>query len=102
MSEGILTSLEETRNFLFQNVYYHPQIVKEGEKAGKVVQELYDFFVKHPDILLEKTKDIAYPKSISIKRRTVDYIASMTDNFALEEYKKYLLPQKWPKSFHEE
>lgn len=102
MSPKILEALENTRNFLFEKVYFHPQIAKEGEKAGKVLQELYFFYIKNHEILLEKTKDIAYPKSISVNRRAIDYIASMTDNFALEEYKKNLLPKKWPQNFYED
>ena len=95
MSQEILKAIEETRTFLWQKVYFHPLMEKESEKAARVISELYHFYTLHPEILMEKAGDIAYPKGISRNRVAVDYIASMTDNFALEEYKKYLLPKKW-------
>jgi len=95
MSPSIIDLIEKTRSFLWDKVYFNKHIEKESEKASKVIADLYQFYVTHHSILLEKVNDIQYPKGTSLERMAVDYISMMTDNFALEEYKKYLLPKKW-------
>lgn len=95
MSPKIQKLIELTRSYLFEKVYFNHFIEKESEKASKVISDLYYFYIANPIILMEKTMDIQYPKGTSIQRRAVDYISMMTDNYALEEYKKYLLPKKW-------
>jgi dGTPase len=95
MSEKVQNIIEKTRKFLMEKVYFHPVIKNEGEKAEKVIAQLYHFYISNPEILKEKVQDIAYPKGTSVPRMAVDYLSMMTDNFALEEYKNYLLPKRW-------
>lgn len=95
MSREIQEIIEETRKFLMDRVYFHKVIQKEGEKAAKVISDLFHFYITNSSVLAEKVRDIRYPKGVSPARMAVDYISMMTDNFALAEYKNYLLPRKW-------
>lgn len=95
MGENIRLLVEEARSFLIKNVYQHPHIRKESVKAAKLISDLYRFYTSHPKLLWQKVKDIKYPKGTSKERMTVDYISMMTDNFALKEYKRCLLPRHW-------
>ena len=93
MSEKVLNAIEETRDFLFKNVYRHRIIEKESLKAERIISELFNFYKHNPKTLIKKTSDIKY-KKVSIERRIVDYISMMTDEFALYEYKKYMMPRR--------
>lgn len=95
MSNAISKAIENCREFLGAKVYFHKATVEEAEKASKVIGDLYHFYVTNPDKLKRKVSDIAYPKGVTIKRMAVDYISMMTDQYALKEYKKQLLPKKW-------
>ncbi|HOJ49999.1 MAG TPA: deoxyguanosinetriphosphate triphosphohydrolase [Spirochaetota bacterium] len=93
MSNKVLEAIEETRLFLFEKVYRHKIIENESKKAERIISELFHFYKTNPKLILKKTKDIKY-KFVSLERRIVDYISMMTDEYALYEYKKYMMPKK--------
>lgn len=106
MSTLIRKEMEHLKNFLFEKVYNHPKILDESSKAKKILKDLYNFFKKNPSIILQKTSHISYSKTVpsseaenlnglAFQRRIIDYLAMMTDNFALRAYQKYLTPKKW-------
>jgi len=78
MSPEVLEAANGLRQFLFQRVYEVQVSRKEAERAKQVVRFLYCYFVDNPDKL---------PKEFAIgdeaERGIVDYIAGMTDNYAL-------------------
>ena len=79
MSPGILAATNELREFLFERVYHIKSAEEESSKARDVVCHLYEYFTKHEKEL--PTEYLTY--SDDTERRVVDYIAGMTDQYAL-------------------
>ncbi|HET6478156.1 MAG TPA: deoxyguanosinetriphosphate triphosphohydrolase [Dehalococcoidales bacterium] len=78
MSPGILDATNVLREFLFARVYHMKAAEEESEKAREVVCRLYEYFAKHEDGLPSEY----FTYSDDTKRRVVDYIAGMTDQYA--------------------
>ncbi|HRI89076.1 MAG TPA: deoxyguanosinetriphosphate triphosphohydrolase, partial [Candidatus Hydrogenedentes bacterium] len=96
--DGEISMLEEVRqatvslrSYLYANVYPCEAINREVSKAKKILNELYFHFLANPT----KESSAGNPED-SIERRTVDFIAGMTDPFALELYAQLFFPTSWP------
>ena len=81
------------REFLFENVYTNPLAKSEDKKAQEMLARLFEYYVKHP----EKMPELYYrnTKEEPVERCVCDYIASMTDRFAIEHYTELFIPQVW-------
>ena len=77
MSPEVLEAAEILRQFLFERVYKLPS--DQAERAREVVRVLYEYFVKHE----EKLPEEYFRRGDDAERKAVDYIAGMTDNYAL-------------------
>ncbi|HVT44822.1 MAG TPA: deoxyguanosinetriphosphate triphosphohydrolase [Thermoanaerobaculia bacterium] len=89
MTQEVLGALEELRTFMFRNLYLIPQIRAEFEKAQRILTELFEYVVGHPDEFFAEGGE--EPKD----RLAVDLIAGMTDRYALNLYEKLFLPRRW-------
>ncbi len=79
MSPQILAAADALRDFLFERVYNLRSTLEEAEKAREVVRSLYHFFNEHEDRL-----PVEYRlHSDTTEQRVVDYIAGMTDQYAI-------------------
>ncbi len=77
---------KELKNFLYNNLYTHNQVMQMKIKAEKVIETLFYAIKKYPKLLpLEYYKNI---EKYSLERVISDYIADMTDSSALELYEK--------------
>jgi dGTPase len=80
MSPTVTEAAEVMREFLFDRVYNRQAAEEESARARDVIQQLHEYYVKNPDKL-----PIEYSfYSDEVERRVVDYIAGMTDRFAME------------------
>ena len=79
MSPRVLEATNTLRDFLFDRVYSQSSAEEEAEKARDVIRSLYEYFNKHEDKLPSEYSLC----SDEIERRVVDYIAGMTDQYAL-------------------
>ena len=79
MSPQVLEATNNLREFLFERVYNLRSAQEEAEKARDVVRLLYRYFTEHEDQLPSEYRFY----SDEIEQRVVDYIASMTDQYAL-------------------
>lgn len=88
-SEGFLKKEVTMRKFLYENMYRHYKVNRMMGQAGRIVSELFDLFINDPDILpteLRRQCDGAHtPKTARV---ICDYIAAMTDSFAIAEHRK--------------
>ena len=83
------------RSFMFANVY-KSSVVKREEDLNKVevvISSLYDYFLKNPEKLPEDMKRIASEDGVN--EAVKDYIAGMTDRFALSVYTDLFVPKSW-------
>ena len=89
-SDPVWAHLKTIRTFLFQRMYRAPAVVTMREEVTDVVQTLFPLFMDHTDLLPKQwRKDVAAAKDeITLARIVADYIAGMTDRFALQEHKR--------------
>lgn len=89
------TNLDSLRTFMFANVYKSSRVKREEDlnKVEVVISSLYDYFIKNIDQLPEDMKEIAERdgKNEAVK----DYVAGMTDRFALAAYTDLFVPKGW-------
>ena len=75
------------KNFLKEKMYMHPKIRTMTIKAKKIVSDLFDLYVKEPDLLPKQWIDFKNER----EKHTVvcDYISGMTDKYAINIHKKF-------------
>jgi len=88
MSSKIYQALLELRNFLYDKVYLNPAARGDLNKTSKIIKELFEYLLKNPG---DSVKD--YPKGDPLERRVADFIAGMTDSYALAMYEMIFLPR---------
>ena len=77
------------RKFLFENMYRHYKVNRMMGQARRVVRELFDLFIDDPSLLPTSQRALCNePKTEQTARVVCDYIAGMTDSFAITEHKK--------------
>lgn len=94
-SQEVEHAVREVKQFLRTNMYDHYKVNRMTTKMKRVLQELFEFFMKHPDCLpgewrdqAENSEDTqAYAVTIA------DFIAGMTDRYAIEEHQKVFDPK---------
>lgn len=92
MSSGIRNVTYELRDFLYENVYEGDIAKNEFKKARKILLDLYEYYIEHTEeVFNEYPKDMTRNK----KRMVCDFIAGMTDRFALMMYERHFMPQPW-------
>jgi dGTPase len=90
-SEEMKELRREMRNFLLSNLYYHWRVLRMSDKAKRFIKSLFYVYLNNPDLIPPVYKGNS-AQNIEIKRIICDYIAGMTDRYALEEYKKLFDP----------
>jgi dGTPase len=94
MSEEVWNAMMRLRKFLFVEVYENGAVKKEEDKAILLVQTLYQHYLEHIDLLprdYRKLVDKGTPREIAV----CDYIASMSDKFAIATFESFYIPQSW-------
>ena len=91
LSPPMLHCLNALRDFLFDTVYLRSEAQAEQEKAVAVVRSLFEYYLHHPEAV--PAEYASAPGDLPT--RVADYIAGMTDRFALRTYEQLFLPQGW-------
>ncbi len=84
-------NLNLMRDFLFEKVYFHEILRKNFDKAKKILSDLYLFFHDDPGRLKDVYKSTSKIHSVCC----LDFIAGMSDEYALEIHKSIFTPKKW-------
>lgn len=94
-SDDFRTELTHLRKFMFANVYKSSLVKKEEDlaKVEVVISSLYKYFIGRPDRLPEDMQRIA--REDGIQEAAKDYVAGMTDRFALNIYHELFVPKRW-------
>ncbi len=91
LSADVFGALDVLRDFLFERVYLRDEARAEQEKAVGLVRSLFGHYLEHPDEVPEE-----YHRAPGdLPTRVADYIAGMTDRYALRTYERLFLPQGW-------
>ena len=93
LSSTVEEALHDLREFLFARVYRNPVAKGQEQKAKGMLQRMYEYYYTHPEALPE---DFQPQMSFEGMERTVcDYIAGMTDNYAVDKYAELFIPMGW-------
>lgn len=93
LSPQVDTALKELRSFMFERVYRNPLAKGQEIKAQDMLKRLYEYYFNRPEALPE---DFHPQLSFDGMERTVcDYIAGMTDNYAVDKYTELFIPMGW-------
>ena len=92
-SDGIWSDLEVIRAFLFERMYRAPSVVEMRDQVTVVVNDLFPFLLDHPERLPKQwRKDVeAADGETALARIVSDYIAGMTDRFAIQCHKRFIV-----------
>ena len=93
LDRDVQSAFDILHEFMFERVYTNPVCKGEEGKAMALVQELYKFFSTHPDELPNEYIQIAWNEGA--ERAAVDYIAGMTDRYAVHTFEELFVPRSW-------
>lgn len=82
-SDGMRERTQVLKTFLLRNLYRHPQVMETTQRARRVVSELFDLYMEKPSEMPE-----AHGQRQHQARAVADYIAGMTDRFAIREHER--------------
>lgn len=92
-SPPLLTSLNELKEWLFENVYYrYPIQYPEIQKAKYVVKDLFHNYLQPGNLPPEFGES-----GDAIHQSAIDYVAGMTDRYAIETFRRLRVPEPWPR-----
>ena len=94
MSADIQEAMFELRHFMFDHVYTNPIAKGEEVKAKAMIRQLFGFYKDHIEFLPEKYLAML-DEGDKTERVICDYIAGMTDQYAITKFSEYFLPQAW-------
>ena len=88
-SGGMVDADQSIKAFLFEGLYRHPRLMSVRRDAEAVVRDLFNRFTQAPDTMPEEwRRDLDITDDAKVARRAADYIAGMTDRFALGEHRR--------------
>lgn len=96
MSGQMRETLTNLRAFMFQKVYMSKIAVEEHEKAEKIVEDLYNYYLNHPEVMEGEFLQLLR-EGDPLWKVVCDYIACMTDRFAVAKYTELFIPKEWNK-----
>lgn len=93
LGPDVRDAFDELHEFMFERVYTNPKCKGEEGKAKSLVKYLYEFYVEHPDQLTGEFEKIA--RAQGVERAACDYIAGMTDRYAVKVFNELFVPKFW-------
>ncbi|MFV0342764.1 MAG: deoxyguanosinetriphosphate triphosphohydrolase [Anaerocolumna sp.] len=95
MSPAVETAMFAMRRYMFANVYTNPVAKGEEKKAEDMLKYLFEYYTTHLELLPEEYLVMLKQGLESSARVVCDYIAGMTDRFAVAKYKELTIPRSW-------
>lgn len=93
MDDETFAYYEKIHDFLFATVYVSPMAKSEESKVKGIISGLFDYYMSHPEKL--ENEYIAIKENEGLERAVIDYIAGMTDQYAVTMYKDIYIPKFW-------
>lgn len=94
MSPEIFQAMQDLRKFMFVNVYTNQRAKGEEVKAKELLEKLFNFYIEHPmEMPAQYTNMMAEGEKAD--RVICDYIAGMTDQYAIAKFTEYFVPRAW-------
>ncbi len=86
-------AFDKLHNFLFDNVYRNPKAKSEETKVDGIIESLFAYFMENPHKMPKEFAVIANEEGL--ERAVCDYVAGMTDHFAIQSYTDIYVPKSW-------
>ena len=93
MDSEVGDAYTKLHKFMFDSVYTNPKCKSEEGKAQEMIGALYNYYIKHIEALPAQYLNGAY--QFGADTAVCDYIAGMTDGFAVESFKELFIPKSW-------
>lgn len=97
MAEEMWEAMQGLRSYMFEKVYTNPIAKGEEVKVVNMITGLYEYYVEHPGLMPQLYLDTIEERKESRERVVCDYIAGMTDTYAVEKFEEYFIPESWKK-----
>ena len=94
MSEEVHKAMFDLRKYMFSHVYTNPIAKGQEHKAENMLKELFEYYMKHTELLPEEYTHMR-ERGESDERVVCDYIAGMTDRYAISKFKELKIPSFW-------
>lgn len=96
MSKEVEYVMHEFRRFMFEAVYRAPSLIPDRNRAAHVVKYLFLYYLDNPELLRhEVVRQGVDPNRIITLTDIVDYVAGLTDQFAIKLFKEIYIPKIW-------
>ena len=95
MSEEVEEAMSALRQFMFENVYLNPKAKGEEDKAVHMIEQLYEYYVHHLQLLPQQFLDALANTNTGKEQIVCDYIAGMTDLYAVKKFEEFFVPEAW-------
>ena len=93
-SPAMATQVDELKAIMRERLYRHYRVIRMTEKAGRVLEQLFNAYMSEPRQMPSHVLMLHEREGEPVARVVADYIAGMTDRFALDEYKKLFDPDE--------
>ena len=91
MSPRIAEVMGELRTYMYENIYSLRSAAKrEEQKAEQIIERLFDYYMKHPEEMPPSVEE-----DVSQEQLVCDFIAGMTDRYAINEFTRLFVPAEW-------
>lgn len=94
MSDEIFQAMQDLRKFMFVSVYTNSLAKGEETKAEGLLSKLFTYYMEHPMIMPAQYTDMI-AEGEEEERVVCDYIAGMTDQYAIAKFSEYFVPKAW-------
>ncbi len=94
MQDDIYEATMSLRAFMFENVYLNPAAKSEETKACDMLKQMYAYYCENPHNLPDEYKK-CISEDVTAQRAVCDYIAGMTDRYAVQTFTNLYIPKKW-------
>lgn len=85
-SRDLLSRNQELRRFLYQNLYFHPEVSGMNQRACRLLEEVFAAYLENPALLGRATAERV--EQDGLHRTVCDYLSGMTDRYLLEEHRR--------------
>ena len=93
MDPAVEPYFQELHTFMYDHLYLNSKAKSEESKVEGLLTSLFDYYVSHPDALPAEYALIR--EQDGVQRAVCDYIAGMTDTYALEMHRELFIPRGW-------
>ncbi|MCD7868097.1 MAG: deoxyguanosinetriphosphate triphosphohydrolase, partial [Clostridiales bacterium] len=95
MSDEIHQALMDLRSIMFRSVYNNPAAKKEEEKAIKMLTELYEYYIDHPEAMSAEYLEMITWRGQPKGQVVCDYLSGMTDQYCMNKFREIYIPRAW-------